>query len=62
MLVILAIFLLRLQRKHENDFQELIANHEDAQTKTMMLDQNTVRGELNKIKGYFYYMCIGGID
>ncbi len=53
MLVILAIFLLRLQRKHENDIQELIANHEDAQTKTMMLGRNIVRGELNEILGTF---------
>ena len=53
MLVILAIFLLRLQRKHENDIQELIANHEDAQTKTMVLGRNTVRGELNEILGTF---------
>lgn len=52
-LVILAVFLLRLQRKHEADIQELISNHKDAQTKTMMLGRNTVRGELNEILGTF---------
>jgi len=35
----------------KNAIQELIANHEDTQTKTMMLSQNLVQGELNEILG-----------
>jgi len=51
--IILAVFLLRLQSKHKADIQDLIADHKDAQTKTMMLGRNTVRGELNEILGTF---------
>ena len=52
-LVFLGIFLLKLQRKHQSDVQELISKHEDTQKKTMMLGRNTVRGELNEILGTF---------
>ena len=52
-IVILVIFLVRLQRKHQTDIQELTAKHEDAQTKTIALGRNTVRGELNEILGTF---------
>ncbi len=47
------IFLVRLQRKHQTDIQELITKHEDTQTKTIALGRNTVRGELNEILGTF---------
>ena len=52
-LVFLAIFLLRLQRKHKSDILELTLEHKDAQTKTIALGKNTVRGELNEILGTF---------
>jgi len=52
-LVFLGVFLLRLQRRHQSDVQELISKHEDTQKKTMMLGRNTVRGELNEILGTF---------
>jgi len=52
-LIILAVFLLRLQRKHKADIQNLIVDHKEVQTKTMMLGRNKVRGELNEILGSF---------
>ena len=51
--IILAVFLVRLQRKHKADIQDLVADHKDVQTKTIMLGRNTVRGELNEILGSF---------
>ena len=51
--IVLAVFLLRLRHKHKADIKDLIADHKDAQTKTMTLGRNTVRGELNEILGSF---------
>jgi len=52
-LVFLAIFLIKLQQKHKSDVLKLIFQHKDAQTKTIALGKNTVRGELNEILGTF---------
>ena len=51
--IVLVVFLLRLRHKHKADIKDLIADHKDAQTKTMTLGRNTVRGELNEILGSF---------
>jgi len=53
MLVILAIVLLRLQRKNKRHIQELVANHESIQKTTITLGRSTVRGELNQILGSY---------
>ena len=52
-IVFLVIFVLRLQRKHNSDILKLTSEHKDAQTKTIALGKNTVRGELNEILGTF---------
>ena len=52
-IVFLVIFVLRLQRKHKSDVLKLTSEHKDAQTKTIALGKNTVRGELNEILGTF---------
>ena len=52
-IVFLVIFMLRLQQKHKSDVLKLTSEHKDAQTKTIALGRNTVRGELNEILGTF---------
>ena len=52
-IIFLVIFVLRLQRKHKSDVLKLTSEHKDAQTKTIALGKNTVRGELNEILGTF---------
>ena len=43
----------RSRHKHKADVIALNEKHRDAQTKTMALGRNTVRGELNEILGSF---------
>lgn len=45
--------MIKLKSKHEQDIEDLVNDHKDAQTKTMMLGRNKVRGELNEILGSF---------
>ena len=48
-----AVVIVGLYLKHRSDIQRLEALHKDAQTKTIALGKNTVRGELNEILGTF---------
>jgi len=48
-----AVVVVVLYLKHRSDIQRLEALHKDAQTKTIALGRNTVRGELNEILGTF---------
>ena len=52
-LVILTIFLVRLQHKHQADMRELVSNHDMIQKRTITLGRSTVRGELNQILGSY---------
>ena len=52
-ILILVVLLLKMQKKHQVTIDELIAKHDDIQTKTLNLGRNTVRGELNEILGTF---------
>ena len=47
------VIIVGLYLKHRSDIQRLEALHKDAQTKTIALGRNTVRGELNEILGTF---------
>ncbi len=52
-IIILAVVIVGLYIKHKSDIRRLEADHKDAQTKTIALGRNTVRGELNEILGTF---------
>jgi len=52
-IIAFAVAFVVLYRKHQSDIQRLEEYHKDAQTKTMMLGRNAVRGELNEILGTF---------
>ena len=51
--IVFAVVIVGLYIKHRSDIQRLEAYHKDAQTKTIALGRNTVRGELNEILGTF---------
>jgi len=51
--IVFAVVVVVLYIKHRADIQRLEAYHKDAQTKTIALGRNTVRGELNEILGTF---------
>jgi len=51
--IVFAIVIVGLYIKHKSDIRRLEAYHKDAQTKTIALGRNTVRGELNEILGTF---------
>jgi len=51
--IVFAVVIVGIYIKHRSDIQRLEALHKDAQTKTIALGRNTVRGELNEILGTF---------
>lgn len=51
--IVFAVVIVGIYIKHRSDIQRLEEYHKDAQTKTIALGRNTVRGELNEILGTF---------